>query len=233
MRKILVATLLMLLNGALLAQTTGAKSPTTAPAPTQPTATIETSMGNIHCTLFPDKAPNTVANFIGLATGRKPWTDPKTGQMVKGKPLYDGTTFHRVIPNFMIQGGDPEGTGVGGPGYKFNDETSDLKFDVPGRLAMANSGPNTNGSQFYITEVATPWLDGKYNLFGQCEDLDIVKKIARVETGPNNKPLTPVIIKHIAVVQPKHAATTHKATGTTHKSSGTTSAKPKTSSPPQ
>jgi len=202
----------------------------TETAPAQPTATIETSMGNIHCTLFPDKAPQTVANFIGLATGKKQWTDPKTGQMVKGKPLYDGTTFHRVIPNFMIQGGDPEGTGAGGPGYKFNDETSDLKFDVPGRLAMANSGPNTNGSQFYITEIATPWLDGKYNLFGQCEDLELVKKIARVETAGANKPLQPITIKHIVIVDPRHPATTRKP-ATTHKSTSTT--KPKTTQPQQ
>jgi peptidyl-prolyl cis-trans isomerase A (cyclophilin A) len=200
----------------------------TVTAPAQPTATIETSMGDIHCTLFPDKAPVTVANFIGLATGKKAWTDSKTGKLVKGKPLYDGTTFHRVIPNFMIQGGDPEGTGTGGPGYKFNDEASDLKFDVAGRLAMANSGPNTNGSQFYITEVATPWLDGKYNLFGQCEDLDLVKKIARVGTGANNKPVTPIVIKHIVIVEPHHPAATHNAT-TTH----STTTKPKTTSPQQ
>jgi len=231
MRKILIAALLMSLNGALFAQTsTGAKPPATTPAPAQPTATIQTSMGDIHCTLFPDKAPETVANFIGLATGKKQWTDPKTGQIVKGKPLYDGTTFHRVIPDFMIQGGDPLGTGTGGPGYKFNDETSDLKFDVPGRLAMANAGPNTNGSQFYITEAATPWLDGKYNLFGQCEDLDLVKKIARVPTAGGNKPVEPVIIKHIAIVDPRHpAAATHKPAATT----GTHTTKPKTTPPSQ
>jgi len=231
MRKILIAALLMSLNGALFAQTsTGAKPPATTPAPAQPTATIQTSMGDIHCTLFPDKAPETVANFIGLATGKKQWTDPKTGQIVKGKPLYDGTTFHRVIPDFMIQGGDPLGTGTGGPGYKFNDETSDLKFDVPGRLAMANAGPNTNGSQFYITEAATPWLDGKYNLFGQCEDLDLVKKIARVPTAGGNKPVEPVIIKHIAIVDPRHpAATTHKPAATT----GTHTTKPKATPPSQ
>jgi cyclophilin family peptidyl-prolyl cis-trans isomerase len=245
MRTVLIAAFCVLLNIALFAQTSGgAKTHTpdagtvpnkasTVTAPAQPTATIQTSMGDIHCTLFPEKAPQTVANFIGLATGKKQWTDPKTGKPVKGKPLYDGTTFHRVIPNFMIQGGDPEGTGMGGPGYKFNDETSDLKFDVPGRLAMANSGPNTNGSQFYITEVPTPWLDGKYNLFGQCEDLDLVKKIARVEAGPNNKPVTPVTIKHIVIVEPKRPATTNKNTGTTHKSTGTSTAKPKTTPPPQ
>jgi peptidyl-prolyl cis-trans isomerase A (cyclophilin A) len=241
MRKLLIAVLLLSMNA--LAQTSSKPVGTHAPdagtvpnkastvaAPAEPTATIQTSMGDIHCTLFPDKAPATVANFIGLATGKKAWTNPKTGKPVKGKPLYDGTTFHRVIPNFMIQGGDPEGTGVGGPGYKFNDETSDLKFDQPGRLAMANSGPNTNGSQFYITEVATPWLDGKYNLFGQCEDMEVVKSIARVEAGANNKPVKPVIIKHIAIVEPHPPAAAHKP-ATTHKS--TTTAKPKTTSPQQ
>ena len=246
MRTVLIAVSCVLLNVALFAQTAGgAKGHTpdagtvpnkasTVTAPAQPTATIQTSMGDIHCTLFPDKAPNTVENFIGLATGKKPWTDPKTGKLVRGKPLYDGTTFHRVIPNFMIQGGDPEGSGMGGPGYKFNDETSDLKFDQAGRLAMANSGPNTNGSQFYVTEVATPWLDGKYNLFGQCEDIEIVKKIARVETGENNKPAKPVTIKHIAIVDPRHPAATHKPA--THKSTSTTTTtkpKPKTTSPQQ
>jgi len=245
MRPVFIAALCFLLNGLLWAQTssgagqthttkagTTPSKPATATPPAPPTATIQTSLGDIHCTLFPDKAPVTVANFIGLATGKKPWTDAKTGQVVKGKPLYDGTTFHRVIPNFMIQGGDPEGTGMGGPGYKFDDETSDLKFDVPGRLAMANSGPNTNGSQFYITEAPTTWLDGKYNLFGQCEDLDIVKKIARVPTGERNKPVEPVIIKHIAIVDPRHPATGPKTTGT-HKSAGTSTTKPKPTTPQQ
>jgi peptidyl-prolyl cis-trans isomerase A (cyclophilin A) len=245
MRKLLIACLFFAIN--IRAQTSTPPVGTHAPdagtvpnkastetAPAQPTATIETSMGDIHCTLFPDKAPNTVANFIGLATGKKPWKDPKTEQQVKGKPLYDGTTFHRVIPNFMIQGGDPQGTGMGGPGYSFNDEISDLKFDQAGRLAMANAGPNTNGSQFYITEAPTPWLDGKYNLFGQCEDLDVVKKIARVPTGDANKPLTPVTIKHIVIVEPHHPATTHKPTTTTHKSTSTTTKpKPKTTPAPQ
>ncbi len=241
MRKLFVAALLFSISA--VAQTStpavGTHSPdagtvpnkaSTVTAPAQPTATIETSMGDIHCTLFPDKAPKTVANFIGLATGKKEWTNSKTGKLEKGVPLYDGTTFHRVIPDFMIQGGDPEGTGMGGPGYKFNDEPNDLKFDVPGRLAMANAGPNTNGSQFFITEAATPWLDGKYNLFGECQDIDLVKKIARVPAGGANKPVTPVTIKHIVIVEPHHAAATHP-TGTTHKS--TTTAKPKTTPPQQ
>ena len=150
----------------------------------EPTAIIETTDGNITCTLFPDKAPLTVANFIGLANGTKAWKNPKTGQMMH-TPLYDGTICHRVIPNFMIQCGDPAGNGTGGPGYAFKDEFSpDLTFNQPGRLAMANSGPDTNGSQFFITEVPTPHLNGKHTIFGQCEDLDVVKKIARLATDP-------------------------------------------------
>jgi len=191
--------------------------------PVEPKAIIETSMGNIHCTLFPDKTPMAVANFIGLATGRKVWTDPKTHMKRVGVPLYDGTTFHRVIPEFMIQGGDPLGTGEGDPGYRFKDElVPSLKFDVAGRLAYANSGPNTNGSQFFITETPQPHLDACYDeegcvrgtrivrpgygyvIFGQCEDLDVVNAIARVprDTANHNKPLTPVVIKHIAIIEP-------------------------------
>jgi len=173
------------------------------PAASQPRATIETSMGNINCVLFPDKAPQGVANFIGLATGKKDWVDPRTRVKRQGVPLYDGVIFHRVIPNFMIQGGDPTGTGMGNPGYEFKNETSpDLKFDRPGRLAYANAGPDTNGSQFFITEVPYPSLNGGYTIFGQCENGDIVQKIARVPTGANNKPITPVTIKHIAITQP-------------------------------
>ena len=125
-------------------------------------ATINTSMGAIVCKLFEKEAPLTVQNFMGLARGTKEWTDPRTGQKVT-RPLYNGTTFHRVIPKFMIQGGDPLGTGTGGPGYSFKDEFSPLlKFDQPGRLAMANSGPNTNGSQFFITEGLTPHLNNHH-----------------------------------------------------------------------
>jgi peptidyl-prolyl cis-trans isomerase A (cyclophilin A) len=158
-------------------------------------AKIETSKGVINCELFPDKAPMTVANFVGLATGKKPWTDPKTGDAVKGKPFYDGLTFHRVIPEFMIQGGDPLGTGTGGPGYKFGDEfLPDLKME-PGTLAMANAGPATNGSQFFITEGAPAWLNGKHTIFGTCKELDLVKQIARVPQDPQNKPDTPITMK--------------------------------------
>ncbi len=144
-------------------------------------AIFHTSMGDIVCKLFPKEAPKTVANFIGLAEGTKDWTDPASGVKKTKTPLYSGTVFHRVIPNFMIQGGDPLGTGSGNPGYKFEDEfVPTLKFDVPGRLAMANSGPGTNGSQFFITEVPTPHLDMHHTIFGQVIDgQELVGKIAR------------------------------------------------------
>jgi len=165
-------------------------------------AIIETSMGTIEVELFADKAPVTVENFVGLATGTKEFTDLKTGKKTKRK-FYDGLTFHRVIPEFMIQGGCPLGTGTGGPGYTFEDETNNgLKFNKPGLLAMANAGPNTNGSQFFITEVTTPWLNGHHTIFGQVvsmEDLEVVKKIARVETGFSNDPIEPVIINKIII----------------------------------
>jgi cyclophilin family peptidyl-prolyl cis-trans isomerase len=155
-------------------------------------ATIKTSVGTVRCQLLADKAPMTVANFVGLATGKKPWLDPMTNKLQKGKPYYDGTTFHRVIPDFMIQGGDPTGTGTGGPGYQFGDETSpDIKM-APGVLAMANAGPGTNGSQFFITESAPSYLDGKHTIFGTCKPLDAVSKIARVKRGADDKPQTAV-----------------------------------------
>jgi cyclophilin family peptidyl-prolyl cis-trans isomerase len=245
MRNILIAAMCFVLSLSSAAQTSGGQAhapdagtvpnkQSTAPAAPQVTATFQTSMGDIHCALFPDKAPVTVANFIGLATGKKQWTNPKTGKVEKGVPLYDGTVFHRVIPNFMIQGGDPLGVGSGGPGYDFKDEfTDDLKFDVPGRLAMANSGPNTNGSQFFITEVPTPHLNNHHTIFGQCEDLDLIKKIARVPTdGRNDKPVTPVVIKHVVIVDTRHPAASKPATGAAHKSTGTT-ATPKKTTPPK
>jgi peptidyl-prolyl cis-trans isomerase A (cyclophilin A) len=157
------------------------------------------------CTLFPKKAPLGVANFIGLSTGTKDWTSPATHAKKHGVPLYDGTIFHRVIPAFMIQGGDPEGTGRGDPGYKFKNETSpDLGFDKPGRLAYANAGPDTNGSQFFITEVPYPSLNGGYTIFGQCDDaaVELVKQIARMPSDPaDNRPLRPVKINHISIVK--------------------------------
>jgi peptidyl-prolyl cis-trans isomerase A (cyclophilin A) len=177
----------------------------TAPAvePTGPTAVLDTSMGRITCRLFDKQAPQTVANFIGLAEGTKDWTDPQTHEKEHGKPLYDGTTFHRVIPGFMAQGGDPMGNGMGDPGYYIQDEIDpSLMFDVPGRLAMANSGPNTDGSQFFVTEEIQPSLNGHYTIFGQCDPSSVlvVKTITRVERDGRDKPLTPVVLKKVTIV---------------------------------
>ena len=250
MRKLQFALLILALTGLAAAQTsstthkstatksTAAKPATptaaTTPAAKQPIQAIfQTTAGDINCTLFPDKAPLTVDNFVGLATGKKDWKNPSNGATMHNRPMYDGTIFHRVIPNFMIQGGDPLGNGSGGPGYSFRDEQSDLTFDQPGRLAMANSGPNTNGSQFFITEVPTPHLNGHYNIFGQCDNNELVKQIARAATDPrNDRPFTPVKITHVKIVDPnKPAAATKKpATSTTHKS--TTSTTKKTTTPP-
>ncbi len=146
-------------------------------------ATFQTSAGDIVVKLFPDKAPKTVENFVGLAEGTKEWTEPKGGKVKR--PLYDGTIFHRVIPDFMIQGGDPMGTGYGGPGYKFADEIGpDNRFDRPGLLAMANAGPNTNGSQFFITEVPTPHLNRGHTIFGEVvKGIDLIAQIARAGHG--------------------------------------------------
>lgn len=167
-------------------------------------------MGNIVCKLFDKDAPKTVANFRALATGTKAWTDPTTGT-VKHTRLYSGTTFHRVIPQFMIQGGDPAGTGSGGPGYEFEDEISpDHSFDKPGILAMANSGPNTNGSQFFITVAPTPWLNGKHTIFGEVvSGQEVADAISQVPRDANDKPLTPVkivaiVIRRVPVATEKH-----------------------------
>jgi peptidyl-prolyl cis-trans isomerase A (cyclophilin A) len=178
---------------------------------TKPTAIIKTSVGDMTCTLFPDKAPLGVANFIGLASGNRDWKNPVSGATKHGIPLYDGTIFHRVIPEFMIQGGDPAGNGRGDPGYKFKNEVSgDLLFDRPGRLAYANAGRDTNGSQFFITEVPTPSLNGGYTIFGQCNDAAVVlvKQIARMATDPatDHMPLRPVKIIHISIVHSTGAA---------------------------
>jgi peptidyl-prolyl cis-trans isomerase A (cyclophilin A) len=162
-------------------------------------AIFQTSVGNITCRLFEKDAPETVANFVGLAMGAKEWTDPRTGAKTHAK-LYDGTKFHRVIPNFMIQGGDPLGTGTGDPGFRFKDEfQSGRKFDKPGLLAMANAGPNTNGSQFFIvTTEAAPWLDGKHTVFGRVtEGMDAVEAIESARTGANDRPLEPQVIERI------------------------------------
>jgi cyclophilin family peptidyl-prolyl cis-trans isomerase len=240
MRRLLPTLVLTLLATGALAQETGNAPETKAPAAkveskdvtsenastatgtaANPIAVIETTEGTFRCVLFKDEAPLTVDNFIGLAKGTKDWTDPMTHFKKHHVPLYTATIFHRVIPNFMIQGGDPIGTGEGDPGYSFADEVhDDLRFDRPGRLAMANSGPNTNGSQFFITEVPTPHLNGKHTIFGQCDNVDLVQKIAREPRDPrDDRPLNPVSIVRISFeglpVPPKpapKAAPAHKST---------------------
>src|SRR5580658_9622678 len=172
--------------------------------PNGPKVVFDTSMGRITCQFYQAQAPKTVANFIALAEGTKDWTDPETHKKMHGKKLYDGTTFHRVIPEFMIQGGDPAGTGMGDPGYQFEDEFDpNLNFDVPGRLAMANSGPNTDGSQFFITEQAYDSLNQHYTLFGQCDQdgIEVVKAIARVPRNSDDKPDTPVVLRKVTIVR--------------------------------
>jgi peptidyl-prolyl cis-trans isomerase A (cyclophilin A) len=172
-------------------------------APSGPTVLFDTSMGRLTCQLFSKEAPQTVASFIGLATGSKTWTDPATQKPVTGKPFYDGTTFHRVIPGFMIQGGDRLGDGTGDAGFYLPDEISPaLRFDVPGRLAMANSGPGTDGSQFFITEDEKPELNGHYTIFGQCDAHSVLlaASIARVERNAQDKPVTPVVLNKVTIV---------------------------------
>jgi peptidyl-prolyl cis-trans isomerase A (cyclophilin A) len=166
------------------------------------TATLHTTLGDIVIELFPDHAPKTVKNFVDLATGAREWTDPRTGKPSTEK-LYDGTIFHRVISGFMIQGGDPLGQGFGGPGYKFEDEFhGELQFDRPYILAMANSGPGTNGSQFFITSAPTTWLNRKHTIFGEVKDAAsqaVVDKIESVPTGAQDKPGTPVVINSVTI----------------------------------
>ncbi len=164
------------------------------------TATLRTNQGQVVIRLFPDHAPKTVRNFVELAEGSRQWTDPRTGRTTTDK-LYDGTVFHRVIPDFMIQGGDPLGSGRGGPGYKFADEIHpDLAFDRPYLLAMANAGPGTNGSQFFITVVPTPWLNGKHTIFGEViEGADVIDLISRVKTGSQDRPVEDVTIESVTV----------------------------------
>jgi peptidyl-prolyl cis-trans isomerase A (cyclophilin A) len=167
-------------------------------------ATFKTSMGDIVVRLHEDKAPKTVENFVGLATGTKEWTDPKTGQKVK-RPLYSGTIFHRIIPNFMIQGGDPLGSGRGGPGYRFNDEFHpDLKHNKPGILSMANAGPNTNGSQFFITTVPTPHLDNRHSVFGEVvKGQEVIVAIGNVPRGPGDRPQKDVVLQEVVISREK------------------------------
>jgi peptidyl-prolyl cis-trans isomerase A (cyclophilin A) len=164
-------------------------------------AVLDTTEGQIVCRLFEQDAPKTVANFVELAEGKREWMHPATRKKSKDR-LYDGTIFHRVIPDFMIQGGDPEGTGRGGPGYQFEDETkgSPHKFDRAGKLAMANAGPGTNGSQFFITVVPTTWLTGKHTIFGEVvEGQDVVDKITKVPLGRNDRPNKDVVLKTVTI----------------------------------
>ena len=164
-------------------------------------AELDTSEGRIVCRLFEKEAPKTVENFIDLAEGKRDWSDRVSGKKAPG-PLYSGTIFHRVIPNFMIQGGDPSGTGMGGPGYQFEDETrgSPHKFDKAGKLAMANAGPNTNGSQFFITVAPTAWLTGNHTIFGEVvEGQDVVEKIVGVPRSKQDKPNKDVVLRAIKI----------------------------------
>src|SRR5579862_5837180 len=198
--------------------------------------TFQTDKGDIACKLFEEEAPIAVHTMVGLAIGKITYLDPRTKQVTR-KRFFDGLTFHRVIPEFMIQGGDPLGDGTGrpmGPGFPYKNETSPaLNFDVPGRLAMANSGPDTNASQFFITEQAYPSLDGMYTLFGQCDNVDVVKAIARVKTGPNDRPVTPVHMVHVTVervgpapANAPEAMPKPAATATTGTKPATTATKP-------
>jgi len=214
-RTLIKAGMIMMLGGMALAQAAPAKPATPAAKPAaagaQPTAIIDTTAGKMNCTLFPDKAPIGVANFIGLANGTKDWTNPVTHSKKHGVPLYDGTIFHRVIPGFMIQGGDPAGTGSGAdPVAPFKNEVSkDLLFDKPGRMAYANAGPGTNTSQFFITEVAFTGqqagiLNGNYTIFGQCDEaaVTLVKQIGAMSRDSNDRPYRPIKINHIAIQKP-------------------------------
>jgi len=163
-------------------------------------AIFETSLGNITCKLFEKEAPKTVANFVGLAEGTKEFTDARTGQKAK-RPFYDGLVFHRVIPKFMIQGGCPLGTGTGDPGYRFDDEFHpSLQHDKPGKLSMANAGPGTNGSQFFITVAATPWLDNHHTIFGEViEGQDVAVKMSQVMRDRSDRPLEPVTLRKVSI----------------------------------
>jgi peptidyl-prolyl cis-trans isomerase A (cyclophilin A) len=230
-----IALTLVLLSFAIACRTSNVASSQTATVPAGSQAILHTSAGDMKCTLFPDKAPKAAANFVGLARGTKDWKDPLTGQTIHGKPLFDGVIFHRVIPGFMIQGGDPSGTGSGDVGFKFEDELhADLLFDQPGRLAMANAGRNTNSSQFFITEREQPGLnpcldDGGcqrpyghvpqnsgYTIFGQCDaaTVELVKKIALMPRGPNDRPMDPVKIIHVEIVEGAAPANVPPAAGT-------------------
>lgn len=237
--------IVVLANSIVLGQATSGTQATTPSKPAgapkaataQPTAMIDTTAGKMTCTLFPDKAPIGVANFIGLASGTKDWKSP-TGGTKHGVPLYDGTIFHRVIPQFMIQGGDPAGTGSGpDPVAPFKNEVSrNLLFDKAGRLAYANAGPNTNSSQFFITEVAftgqqAQMLNGNYTIFGQCDEdsVALVKRIAAMSRDANDRPYRPIKINHITIQKPSGAA--RSATAPAKKPAAATT--PKTATTPK
>ena len=186
-------------NFTLAEATKGIPGPASGPLQ----AVIETSKGKFTCELYDKQTPITVANFIGLATGKRAWLDPKSGKWEK-KPLYNGLIFHRVIPGFMLQGGDPLGTGTGNPGYRFQDEiVPELKFDKSGLLAMANAGPATNGSQFFITEGTPAHLTGRHTIFGACEPVALIAEIGRVKTGPRDRPVEDVVIKKVTITHGK------------------------------
>ena len=211
MRKAIIVTFLISTGLLVQAQTKKTAAKSTGPVPTGPTAIIDTTAGKLSCKLFDKQAPEGVANFISLAEGTKDWRSPTSGKSMKGTPLYNGTIFHRVIPEFMIQGGDPRGDGTGEIGIGFGLEiASGLLFDRPGRLAYANTGlPNSNGSQFFITEAPQDFLNGKYTIFGQCTPATVVlvKKIARMARDPrNDRPFNPVHINKITIVRGKGAA---------------------------
>jgi peptidyl-prolyl cis-trans isomerase A (cyclophilin A) len=175
--------------------------PIQVPGDEQLYARFVTSLGNIVVRLEEKRAPKTVKNFVGLATGAQEWLHPRTGQLQKGVPYYDGTIFHRVIPNFMIQGGDPLGQGTGGPGYQFGDEFHpELRHAGPGTLSMANAGPGTNGSQFFITEGPTPHLDDRHSVFGHTvAGTDIIRKITHAKTGARDKPVQDVVLQRVEI----------------------------------
>jgi peptidyl-prolyl cis-trans isomerase A (cyclophilin A) len=255
MRKIFAILIMIMAASTAWVQTSSA--PQTAPAAksgaaakpvtpavhaaTKPTAIIKTTAGDLTCTLFPDKAPIGVANFIGLASGTKDWKNPVSGATKHGVPLYDGTIFHRVIPGFMIQGGDPAGTGSGAdPVQTFKNEVSpDLLFDQPGRLAYANAGRDTNSSQFFVTEVAFTgqqgrMLNGNYTIFGQCDEaaVTLVKQIAAMSRDANDKPFRPVKIIHISIIRSTGAAAKPAAGATVKKPAATAPAATAPKAPP-
>ena len=250
MRKTFALLTMLVAASSAWTQTGSTQSATNQSAPatkpvvhmaTKPTAIIDTTAGKLTCTLFPDKAPIGVKNFIGLANGTKDWKSPVSGATKHGVPLYDGTIFHRVIPEFMIQGGDPAGTGAGAdpvPPFK-NEVSPDLLFDQPGRLAYANAGRDTNSSQFFITEKGftgqqAAMLNGNYTIFGQCDEasVELVKQIARMHTDTNDRPLRPIKINHITIMRSTGTGTGAKpaAAGTTVKKPAAVAPKPPASS---